>query len=214
MLILVASGVRAQSGGKGEQAKPTGLVSTFLSIPKGSSAVSLLIAGRADEAKVSVNDETQMSGLCHDCNMMLKFTPLTAGKRCSVCPCAVSNAECVAGVPLKLASWESMLQGLPRGTALRIAFNSGDDATSGLKSLQVDLRAVLVPVAGAAKLDHDAILEAARPLGATSADIDVPSGQVRFGLKSDWTPDKAKKLEKALEEMGAVLNWDKPVPAK
>ncbi|HLK58115.1 MAG TPA: hypothetical protein VKU00_16225 [Chthonomonadaceae bacterium] len=200
MLLSLLGTVRADETGKGKAAGPVG---TFWSLPKEQGKVSLVMAGQPDPVTVSVTNTTIFAGICLDCNLPLEFKPGEAGKNCSVCGCAVSNAACIVGKPVKEGTWQAMLKQLPHGVALRPTYNEADKPESGLKKLVVDLRTVLLPVAGLEGQTPDQLLTLVKPLGGTQAELIDNGKLLQIRLKSDWTTERAGKLEKALAKLNA-----------
>ena len=122
-----------------------------------------------------------------------------------VCGCSVSNAACIVGKAVKEGTWRAMLKALPRGVGIRPTFNTADKPESGLKKLIVDLREVLLPVAGLDGQSPDQLLSLVKPLGGTRAELINGGKRLSCHLKSDWTADKEGKLEKALAKVNAKV---------
>jgi hypothetical protein len=183
--------------------------------PKEAGKVTLLLAGKTDPVTVAVSDTTIFSGMCLDCSLPLKFKPGESAKKCLVCGCEVSNAACIVGKPVKEGTWQAMIKALPHGVALRPIYTVADKPESGLKQLSIDLRAVLLPVTGLDGKSPEELLALVKPLGGNKAELIDGGKRLSFHLKSDWTVERAGKLEKALEKLNAkVVVPEAPKPAQ
>jgi hypothetical protein len=182
------------------------ILAAFWTLPKEDGKVSLIVAGQKDPVTVAVSDATVFAGICLDCTLPLEFKPGEAAKNCNVCGCAVSNAACIVGRPIKPATWQGMLKQLPHGVVLSPTYNEADKPESGLKRLQIDLRAVLLPVTGLEGQTPDQLLALAKPLGATKAELIDGGKLLSLTLKSDWTAERETKLEKALTALNAKIS--------
>src|SRR5579871_2096128 len=202
MAMGMMSPVRADDGGA---AKAAGKIAAFWAFPSDAGKVTLVFAGQADPITVDVNDATVFAGICQDCSLPLEFKPAEAGKKCNVCGCAVSNASCIVGKPVKEGTWQAMLKQLPHGVGLRPTFNDPDKPESGVKKLVVDLRSVLLPVVGLDGQMPDQLLALVKPLGGSQAELIDGGKRLSILLKSDWTADREGKLEKALSKLNAKV---------
>jgi len=210
-LALAAVGVVGMSQARADETRTTGNAAAFWAVPKETGKVTLLIPGQKDPVTTSVSEATIFGGICLDCNLPLEFKPGEAAKNCSVCGCAVSNAQCIVGKPLKSNTWQAMLQMLPHGTGLVPTFNDADKPESGLKKLVITLRAVMLPVSGLDTQTPDQLLALVKPLGGTKAELLDGGKLLAISLKSDWTAERATKLEKALNGVNAkILVPDEP----
>jgi hypothetical protein len=189
-------------------------LATYWTIPKEDGKVTLVLAGQPEPATVAIADSSLFAGICQDCSLPFEFKPAEAGKGCNVCGCAVSNASCLVGKPIK-GGWQTMLKALPHGTALWITFNDPDKPESGVKKMAVDLKSVLVPVTGLDGQTPDQVLALVKPLGATQAEL-IDSGKLlSVKLKDNWTADRSSKLEKALAKINAKFTLpEEPKPAQ
>src|ERR1700722_11351697 len=71
-------------------------------------------AGQPAPITTTVTGATVFSGICQDCMLPLEFKSGQSGKSCAVCGCAVNNATCIAGKPVKDGTWQSMMKLLPQ----------------------------------------------------------------------------------------------------
>lgn len=204
-LVLAALVVGLSGMGRADDAKAGGALGSFWTLPADAGKLTLVLAGQQDPVTVTVSDTTLFAGICLDCSLPLEFKPGEAGKKCNVCGCAVSNAACIVGKPVKEGTWQAMLKALPHGVALRPTFNTPDKPESGLKKLTVDLRAVFLPVTGLDSQTPDQLLALVKPLGGTQAALIDGGKRLSIHLKADWTTDKAAKLEKALAGVNAKV---------
>ena len=193
------------------QTVPPGVIASLWALPAGDASVTLIESGKTDPVTVPVAATSMFSGICHDCGMVLKFTAAQAGKSCVMCPCAVPMSECIVWTKLKHNTWGDMLQGLPKGTALHVVFNDPDKPEAGVKTIVMDRRTVLLQADGLDKVDTTQLMAIAKPLGATKAEVSADKKQLTLMLQSDWTNDKAGKLQKALAAAGVTI--DAAVPA-
>ncbi len=189
----------------GDASKSAGALGTFWTAPKDGGKLTLVLAGQAEPVTVDVSDKTIFSGICLDCNLPLEFKPDQAAKRCMVCGCAVSNAACIVGKPVKDGTWQAMLKGLPRGTTLRPTFNTSGKSDSGVSRLAVDLRSVLLPVVGLDSATPVQLLGLVKPFGGSQAELIDGGKRLSVHLKSDWTVDREAKLEKAMANLNAKV---------
>jgi len=172
---------------------------SFWQIAKDPGTFSLTVPGQPAPVITKVLDTTIFSGICQDCMLPLDFPATQSAKSCSVCGCAVNNATCIAGKPVKDGTWQSMLKLLPNGTGLVPVYVDPAKPESGLAKLTFNLRSVILQVSGLNSLTPDQLLALAKPLGATKAEL-LDSGKIlSITLKVDYTADKAAKLQKAIE---------------
>lgn len=183
-----------------DASKVTGPVTAFWTLPKEDGKVTIIVPGQKDPVTTSVTNTTVIAGLCLDCNLWLEFKSPEAAKNCAVCGCAVSNAACIVGKPVKGNTWQAMLKQLPHGTGLVPTYNEANKPESGLKKLTVTLRAVMLPVSGLEGQTPDQLLAMVKPLGGTKAELLDNSKLLSITLKSDWNFERATKLEKAIEK--------------
>ena len=202
MTVGMSSPVRANDAGT---AKASSILGSFWAVPKEEGKLTLVLAGQPEPVTVAVSDKTQFSGICLDCNLPLEFKSGEAGKKCMVCGCVVSNAACIVGKPVKEGTWQGMIKGLPHGVGLRPTYNTADKPESGLSKLAVDLRSVLLPVSGLDSQTPDQLLALVKPLGGTQAELIDGGKRLSIHLKSDWTAERAGKLEKALAKLNAKV---------
>jgi hypothetical protein len=200
MTVGICSPVRAD-----DAAKAGGMLATFWALPKEDGKLTLVVAGQPEPVTVAVSDKTILAGICQDCSLPLEFKPGEAGKKCMVCGCAVSNAACIVGKPVKENTWQGMIKGLPHGVGLRPVFNTPDKPESGLSKLVVDLRSVLLPVTGLDGQTPDQLLALVKPLGGSQAELIDGGKRLLVHLKSDWTVDREGKLEIALAKVNAKV---------
>lgn len=204
-LTLAATFSAHVKASDGADTKAKDVVTTFWAMPKEPGTVTLLALGEAKPITVAAGAETVFGGICHECNMPLRFKSATAAKSCDTCGCAVSVAECLAWGHLKPNSWEGMLKALPPGTALRAIYNTKDKPESGLKSLIVDRRVVLLPVEGMGDRTREELLLLVKPFGGVRAEMTGSGKQLSITLKDDWTAAREIRLEKALAASGAKV---------
>jgi hypothetical protein len=215
-LMAAAFAVGTVTPVRSDDAKPSTNPATFWTVPKEAGKVMLVVAGQKDPVTTSVTDTTVFAGICLDCNLPLEFKTGETAKNCSVCGCAVTNAACIVGKAVKTNTWQAMLKMLPHGTVLKPVYNEADKPESGLKKLTISLRSVLLPVSGLDAQTPDQLLAVTKPLGATKAELLDGGKLLSISLKTDWTADKADKLEKALVKLNAkvVVPEDDTKPAQ
>ena len=205
-IAILALGTNAPArAADGDAAKPSGVIGSFWTLPKEPGKVTLVLAGQAEPVTLNVTENTIFSGICLDCNLPFEFKPDQVGKKCMVCGCAVSNAACMVGKPVKEGTWQAMVKALPRGVALRPKFNTADKPESGISRLAVDLRTVLLPVSGLDSATPDQLLALVKPLGGSQAELIDGGKRLSVRLKSDWNFEKEAKLEKALAKLNGKV---------
>jgi hypothetical protein len=202
-LVLAAMTMGMSSPVRADDTKAGGTFASFWALSKEDGKMTLVVAGQPEPVTVTVNDKTILAGICLDCSLPLEFKPGEAAKKCSVCGCAVTNAACIVGKPMKDNTWQGMMKGLPHGVGLRPTFNTPDKPESGVSKLVVDLRSVLLPVTGLDSQTPDQLLALVKPLGGTKAELIDGGKRLSVHLKSDWTAEREGKLEKALIKLDA-----------
>ena len=188
-------GAAASIAVRADGAAPIG---SFWQIGKDAGKVELVLPGAAAPVVTSVSDTTVFAGICLDCMLPLEFKPAQTGKNCAVCGCAVSNAACIVGKPVKEGTWQAMLKALPHGVGIVPTYVEAGKPESGLKKIVINLRAVVLPVSGLDGQSPDQVLALAKPIGATKAELLDGGKLLSITLKADYTFDKATKLEKAI----------------
>jgi hypothetical protein len=190
----------------------SGALTTLAAPPTDEGKIALLIAGQEKPVTVTLSQDTTLGGICIDCLLYLTFKPGESPKNCAVCGCAVSNAQCIAWTKLKSATWQDMFKALPKGAALRAVYNTPDKPESGLKTLLVDRRTVLLPVEGLNGQTPEQLLPLVKPFGGTKAELQAEGKQLVIHLKDDWSVEKEAKFEKALEKAGGKIVPVAPAP--
>lgn len=204
-LAMLGTAPRARAGD--DNSKPADVLASFWAMPKEDNSVTLMALGQQKPATMALQDSTIMGGICFHCQLKLRFKASDAGKRCTVCPCPMSSARCVAGKALKPDNWQQMLLALPKGTGLHAVYNEEGKPESGLKSLVVDHKAALLPVDGLSSETPAQLLALVKPLGGTKAELAADGKQLQIAFKEDWTAEKETKFEKALEKAGGKLTY-------
>jgi hypothetical protein len=212
VLSTVVLGVGLSSAFAQETTAPSkpdrGVIATFWTMPKEDGNVTLLVSGESKPTTLAIDSNLPMSGVCHDCNMMLHFKAKDAGKSCDMCSCSLSNAECIVWTKLKTNAWQGLLPGLPRGTGLHLVYQVADKPDSGLKKLDIDRKVVLLPVTGLAGVTVPQILAMVKPFGGTRVEFVAENTQVLIHLSSEWTTENEAKFEKALTTVGCKIDWN------
>ncbi len=207
--LMAVAAVICLASSEAARADGAAIAASFWQISTAPGTISLTVVGQPAPLTTTITDATIFSGICQDCMLPLDFKSGQAGKNCSVCGCAVNNATCIAGKPVKDGTWQSMMKLLPPGVGLTLQYVDPAKPESGLKKLTVNLRSVILPVTGLDSLTPDQLLALAKPIGGTKAEL-LDSGKVlSVTLKVDYTADKAAKLEKAI----AAANGKVSVPA-
>ncbi len=174
----------------------------------------LIIPGQKDPVTTLVSDSTIFGGICLDCNLPMEFKTSQSGKSCAVCGCAATNAACLVGKSVKTNSWQAMLTMLPAGTGLLPTFNEVGKPESGLKKLMVSLRSILLPVSGIENQTPEQLAAIVKPVGGANAKLLDGGKLLTFTLKTDWTLERAAKLNKAIETAnGKIVVPDVPKAA-
>jgi hypothetical protein len=195
-----------------ETGKKTGAILGFWSMPKEPGAITVLEIGVDTQKTIAVNPTTIFDGICEDCMLPFKFRASDSGKNCAVCGCAVSNAQCMAGKPIK-GTWQAMFAGLPRGVALRPTYNEIDKPESGFKSLVVDRHIVFLPVDGISMQTPEQLTALVKLIGGTKAELLNGGKHLTFSMKEEWTHATETKFEKALAKIGAKIVQPEQVAA-
>lgn len=205
-LALVATGTISRTNADETKSTQSAVkTAAFWAVPKDGGKLMLLMPGHKDPVVTTVTDATLFGGVCTDCSLPLEFKSGEAAKTCSACGCSASNAACIVGKAVKSNTWQEMLKMLPTGAGLQPTFNEADKPESGLKKLVVTLRSLLLPVSGLDGRTSDQLLTLVKPLGGAKAELLDGGKLLSVALKSDWTADRATKLEKALEKINAKI---------
>lgn len=205
LISMTLLGIARANDKENEKAKKAGAVTTLWGIHKEESMVALLPEGKAEPIMVKISPNTILGGICHECHLFQQFKASEPAVKCDTCICGNPNVQCVAWKPVKPATWEQMLRDLPRGIALRVIYNEGDKPESGLKSLTIDRRTVLLPVEGLSGQSSEQLLTLFKPLGIEKAQMVGDKKQLLLDLKEDWTLERAAKFEKALIKAGGKI---------
>jgi len=203
LLAAITLGAMSPARADGAAATPAAAVAAFWTVQKADGKLALVMVGQKDPVVTTVSDTTVFGGICLDCSLPMEFKTGEVAKKCAVCGCAVSNATCIVGKPVKSNTWQEMLQMLPHGAVLTPTFNTADKPESGLKKLIVTLRTVLLPVSGLDSQTPAELLALVKPLGGTTAELLDGGKLLSIKLKSDWTVDRATRLEAALGKINA-----------
>lgn len=208
-VALVAAGVSFALGTAAiaqdnTKAKPAPVL-TFWSLPAAGGAITVIQQGVVEPKTIAISPDTIVAGICEDCMLPMKFKASEANKNCAVCGCVVSNAQCIAGKPVK-ATWQAMFQNLPRGVVLRPVYNTPDSAESGVKSLSVDRHSVLLPVEGLDSQSPDQLAALVKQAGGTKGELVDGGKRLTFAVKDEWTHDRQAKFEKLLAKAGGKVS--------
>lgn len=187
-----------------EKGKAAGPVLSFWSLAKAGGAITVLELGTDAQKTVAIAPATLFDGICEDCMLPFKFKASDSGKNCAVCGCAVSNAQCMAGKPIK-GTWEAMFVGLPHGVALRPTYNETDKPDSGFKTLVVDRHTVFLPVDGMSAATPDQITALVKSVGGAKPELLNGGKHLTFTMKEEWTHTTEAKFVKALAKIGGKI---------
>src|SRR5205807_4249776 len=121
-VVCLALGAVVSADDK-DKAPAAGTIYSFWAMPKQANQIIVLAQGTEEPKTLDVSATTLIDGICEDCMLSFKFKTSESAKNCFVCGCSVSNAQCIAGKPIK-GTWEAMFAGLPRGRTLRLVFNT------------------------------------------------------------------------------------------
>ncbi len=188
-------------------------VYSFWTMSKQPGAITLLALGSDTPKTLEISPTTLIDGVCEDCILPMKFKAADANKSCAVCGCNVSNAQCIAGKPVK-PTWEAMFQGMPRGETLRLFFSVADNPDSGLKTVYIDRTSVFLPVEGLSGHTPEQILALVKQIGGSKAELVDEGKRLRFTVKEGWTHETLAKFEKILAKVGAKLSRPEQVTTK
>lgn len=202
---LAVIGLAIASSSAFAQIEKAKTLTTFWSFPKEQQAITLLIQGKAEPVTFNVSPDLPFGGVCIHCMLNQPFKVSESKAMCKPCGCGKTNAVCTAWKDLKQSTWEEIITSLPIGTVLRANFNKPDDAASGLKSLWIERRVILVPVDGLAGKSPAELSAIAKAVSGTKAEIDGDKRLLISNLKNDWDADGVGKLKKALEKVGAKI---------
>ena len=208
--LALVGGARADDR-ENDKAKRGGAVTTLWEVQKESEKVALLEQGKDRPITVTVSADTILGGICYDCRLFQQFKAGEAVKNCSLgktCACDKLNIECLAWKPVKPKTWEAMLQALPRGIALRATYKEAGKPESGVKTLTVDRRTVLLPVEGLSAKTPEQLLALVKPIGGVKAEMVGNGNQLLIDLRVDWTLDREARFEKALADAGAKVAFE------
>ena len=174
-------------------------------VPKEGGSVTLAIFSRPEPVRTTLNAETRLEGICLHCELALKFALGELARRCGMCPCGFSNAQCLTGKASSQKSGAALLQDLPRGTRLRVEYADPEKPEAGLKRVIVDRHGALLPVEGLEAATPEQCKELGKSVGATRTELSADGKRLQFGLKDLWTAEKEARVEKALAKLGAKV---------
>ena len=209
-LCLAAVGVVVGATANAQEKAKTTSILTFWALPKEGSAITVLELGVDAQKTLAVNPVTVFDGMCEHCMLPIKFKAADSGKNCQPCGCAVSNAECVAGKPIK-GTWQAMFTGLPKGVGLRPVYNEADKPESGLKIVYVDRHIVFLPVDGMSAVTPDQIAALVKSIGGAKPEILNGGKHLTFTMKEEWVHDTEVKFVKALAKIGGKISQPEKV---
>ena len=204
--LTIVGGANANDK-ENEKAKTAGAVTTLQGINDEKGTVTLLPQGKSEPILLQVSPTTVLGGVCHDCHLFQVFKASEPAKICDTCLCDKTNVECIAWKPVKPKTWQAMLRALPPGIALRVIYHEANKPETGLKTLTVDHRTVLLPVEGLGNKTADQLLDLVKPIGGINAEMLGGGKQLLIDLKEDWTLEREARLEKALTDAGAKVTF-------
>ena len=199
--VLSAARVEAQA----DKAKAPTTLTTFWSFPGPANSMTLVVAGQPQPVTVAINSDLSFGGVCAHCTLNQPFKANETKMMCKPCGCGKTNAVCIAWKDLKQSTWEEMIGSFPVGIAMKATFNTQGDPASGLKSLWVDRRTLLVPVDGMVGKTPAEVNVFVKAIGGVKGELVDGDKRLVINLKSEWDADQAPKLEKALAKMGAKI---------
>lgn len=183
----------------------SGALTTLAAAPADGMKLSLLVAGEDKPVAVALSADSQLGGICVDCMLFQTFKPDAITKACMMCGCGSPNADCVSWAHLKTPDLVSFFKALPKGVGLRASYVTADKPDSGVKTLYVDRRTVLLPVDGLSSQTPDQLTALVKPFDGTKAELMDGGKQLVIHLKDDWTSDKEAKFEQALTKSGGKI---------
>lgn len=211
-LTLAIAGMALSVAAVAQEKKAASPTLVFWSMPKESGGINVLELGVDAPKTIVISPTTVFDGMCEHCMLPIKFKAADSGKNCQPCGCAVSNAECVAGKPIK-GTWQAMFTGLPRGVALRPVFNEADKPESGLKTLYVDRHIVFLPVDGMSAVTPEQIAALVKSVGGAKPELLIGGKHLTFTTKEEWVHTTEAKFIKALAKIGGKISEPEKVAA-
>jgi hypothetical protein len=197
-LCAMSTGAREET-----ERKPVEISASLWKLPKERGTLLLTTFRQSAPVQTVLTSETQVEGVCIHCNIEFKYRTDDLGKRCAVCPCGFSNAQCLTGKASSAKSWTTLLQDLPRGTRLRIEYTTPEKPGDGLKRMVVDRHGVLLPVEGLMGSTPEQRKALGKSVGAIRTEWNEDEKRLQITLKDNWTTEKESRLEKALAKLGA-----------
>jgi hypothetical protein len=217
LMAAMAAGIACMALGAAvsadEKAAGPKTMYTFWAMPAQGAGITVLAQGSEMPKTIEFAPTTIIDGMCVHCLLPLKFKATEGKKNCMVCGCAVSNAECIAGKPVK-GSAETIFQGLPRGAALRLVYNEVDKPESGIKTVFVDFNSVYLPVDGLAGQTPAQLASLVKQVGGTKPELVDNDKRMTFTVKDGWIHETAAKFAKVLAKVGAKISQPEVVAAK
>ncbi len=198
-----------------DKAKVPTTLTTFWAVPSAANTMTLVVAGQPEPVKFDVSGDMSFGGVCAHCTLNQPFKAGETKMVCKPCGCGKTNASCIAWKDLKQSTWEEMMRSFPVGVVLRAAFNTPGDPASGLKSLWLDRRVLLVPVEGLSGKTPADVAAIVKSIGGVKGELVDGDKRLVVNLKTEWDADQAPKLEKALARVGASISKpQEAAPAK
>ncbi len=190
---------------QGEKAKAPTVFTSFWSLPKQGDTVVLVVAGSAEPVTFNTSADTGFGGVCIHCMLNQPFKFKEFKFTCGVCGCTKTNAECIAWKDLKKNTMDEVMNVFPVGLAMKATFNTPGDPKSGLKSLWVDRRTVLLSVEGLDGKTPADLATIAKAVGGGKAEAIDGGKKLIITLKADYDGDLPVKLVKAIEKAGVKI---------
>jgi hypothetical protein len=203
--VLVGFSVTAMAADQETKAAEAGALTTAIGVPDADGNIKLLPSGQNKPIAVVLGPDVRLFGTCACCLLPLNFKISDSGKSCTVCACNRTEASCIVDKDLKPSNMQSLFGTLPKGVGIKVVYNTPDKPESGLKTIDVDRKTVLLAVSGIAGQTPDQLVALVKPAGGTKAELVADGTQIVIHLKDEWTTAKLAKFEQALTAAGGKL---------
>lgn len=180
------------------------VVTSIWNVQKTDDVVELQTLKQSVAVKTKLGTDTLIEGICLHCQIVIKCRAHELSKKCPVCPCELSNAQCLTGKS-DINSLTTLLKALPTGTALRVEYFDTSKPEMGVRRLVVDRHKALFAVIGMITIATQDLLKIGKSVGATDVERSEDGKRLQLTLKEDWTVDREARWERALSKVGAKV---------
>ena len=183
-----------------------GVLAAVWSVSVKDNSATFVLPESAVPVTVKLSTNTILGGICTDCGQFQPFKLSDAAKTCKKCACGSQNADCVAWTELKTPTWDALLESLPPGVGIHLVYNDANNPATGLKSLSIDRKIVLLPVVGLDSQTPAQLMALVKPVGGVKAQLLGKGKYLEITLKTNWTLKREAAFANDLSKAGAKIS--------